>query len=235
MAIMSVSRQLFHLQELDLEIESHEETLRQKTKLLGDKTVLEQAQGKLNAAQKHLDDLKHEQKSLDEEIEDISGKIKHAEDQLYGGKVGSPKELLNLQHEVNSLKQSRDPLETKDLEMMDKITAAEAGVVAGQAEYKKVETAWQTQQQQLAGEIDQLKSKLAGLNADRRSVLSGIDEQSIAVYDKLRKQKGGQAVAKVEQGICRACRISLSSSEMQQARGSNLKQCGNCGRILFLS
>ncbi|MDD5127052.1 MAG: hypothetical protein PHR43_02980 [Dehalococcoidales bacterium] len=233
MAIMSVTRQLFQLQELDNEIESHEETLRQKTKLLGDKTVLEQAQSKLTDAQKHLEDLKHQQKSLEQEIEDITDKIKHAEDQLYGGKVTSPKELMGLQRDVASLKASRDPLETKDLENMDKITNAEAAVVAEQAGFKKVEAAWQAEQQQLAGEIDQLKSKLAELNGQRQNVLSGLDTQSVSVYDKVRKQKG-QAVAKVEQGICRACRISLSSSQLQQVRSGNLHQCGSCGRILYL-
>ncbi len=233
MAIMSVTRQLYQLQELDVEIESHEETLRQKTKLLGDKTILEQAQSKLTAAQKHLDELKHQQKSLEQEIEDITDKIKHAEEQLYGGRIGSPKELMSLQHEVNTLKASRDPLETKDLENMDKITTAEAAVVAEQTELKKVESAWQAEQQQLAGEIDQLKSRLADLNGKRQDVLSGLDAQSVSVYDKLRKQKG-QAVAKVEQGICRACRISLSSSQLQQVRSGNLHQCGSCGRILYL-
>lgn len=230
---MSVARELYHLQELDLEIESSEEILRQKTKQLGDKEALEQAQNKVAAAQKHLGDLKHQQHSLEWEIDDLTTKIKAAEAQLYGGKVNNPKELTNLQHEANSLKTSRDPLETKALETMDAIESAEAAIIAAQNEFKRVETAWQAQQQQLSVEIKQLKDKLADLGSQRQAVLSGLDAQTIATYDKLRKQKG-QAVARVEQGICRACRISLSSSELQQARGGSLIQCGSCGRILYL-
>jgi len=39
----------------------------------------------------------------------------------------------------------------------------------------------------------------------------------------------------VEQGICRACRISLSANILQKARSGQPVQCGSCGRILFIS
>ena len=230
---MSVTRQLYQLQELDLEIESHEETLRQKTSLLNDKSALAQAENQLTTAQKHLEELKHQQRSLEWEIDDLTSKIKSAESQLYGGKITNPKELMSLQHEVNTFKASRDPLETRVLEIMDQVEAAEGSVATAQAEFKKVEATWQAQQQRLSAEIDQLKARLDDLAQRRQTTLSEIDAQTIATYEKLRKQKG-QAVARVEQGICRACRISLSSSQMQQVRGGNLIQCGSCGRILFL-
>ena len=40
--------------------------------------------------------------------------------------------------------------------------------------------------------------------------------------------------ARVEQGICRGCRISLPTTDLQQARSGKLVQCSSCGRILFL-
>ena len=43
------------------------------------------------------------------------------------------------------------------------------------------------------------------------------------------------AVARVEQGICQACRISLSASGLQHARSGQPVQCGTCGRILYIS
>ncbi|MDI6814491.1 MAG: hypothetical protein QMC90_00160 [Dehalococcoidales bacterium] len=42
------------------------------------------------------------------------------------------------------------------------------------------------------------------------------------------KQRG-TAVAKVEQGLCRGCRISLSTAKLQQARSGSLVQCSSCG------
>ena len=59
-------------------------------------------------------------------------------------------------------------------------------------------------------------------------------EQAIEVYQDLKKHKG-TAVAKVEQGICHGCRISLPISELQQTRSGSLVRCSSCGRILFLA
>ena len=80
---------------------------------------------------------------------------------------------------------------------------------------------------------NQLKGELSELQRKRQLLSGEIDPQAVEFYEKLREQKG-QTVAKVEQGICRGCRISLSSSELQRARSGNLVQCSSCGRILFL-
>ena len=230
---MVVPRQLFQLQELDLEIESHEQALRQKTALLGENHLVVQAQEKLASEQKRLEELKHQQHSAEWEIDDVVSKIKTVEDQLYGGKISNPKELSGLQHEVNTFKDNRNHLETRALEIMDQVEAAEARLAAASNELGKVEDEWQAQQQLLSTEIEQLKNRLSDLKNNREQVLAGIDLRAVESYEKLRKLKG-QAVSRVEQGICRGCRISLSSSELQQVRSGNLVQCGSCGRILFL-
>ena len=114
-----------------------------------------------------------------------------------------------------------------------KITSAidRAGKATG--EFEELEAEWQKQQQQLSAEIDQLKSKLSDLNHKRQQVSAEIEPRAVESYENIRKQKR-QAVAKVEQGICRGCRISLPSSELQRVRSGNLVQCGSCRRILFL-
>jgi len=230
---MSVAQQLYQLQEVDLEIESDEKTLDLKTSQLGDNQALVKTQAKLDSEQKQLDEQKHRQRAAEWEIDDLASKTAAIEDQLYGGKINNPKELSGLQHEVNTFKAQRDQLETKALEIMEQVELAEASVVATSSELKQLEEEWHRQQQQLATEIDQLKSKLSNLKQQRQTLADAIDPKAVASYEKLRKQKG-QPVARVEQGICRGCRISLPANELQQARGGNLVQCGSCGRILYL-
>ena len=230
---MSVAKQLYQLQELDLEIESSEQALRQKESQLGENQVLVKALNRLASEQKRLDELNHQQHSAEWEIDDLVSKITTTEKQLYSGKITNPKELANFQHEANILKANRDQLENKALEIMNQVEQAEASVSRLNSEFKKLESEWHSQQQQLATEIEHLKSKLSDLGQKRQLLTSELDPQAVGLYEKLRKQKG-LAAAKVEQGICRGCRISLSSSELQQARSGNLIQCSSCGRILFL-
>ena len=164
----------------------------------------------------------------------VTGKIKTANEQLYGGRVTNSKELSNLQHELNTLKGLNDQLETKELEIMEQVEAAEKSVATVTADYQKLEAEWQQEQQQLAADIVFLQKTLTELIAKRQVVTPQIDSSALSLYERIRPQKK-QAVAKVEQGICRACRISVSASTLQKARSGQPVQCGSCGRILFVS
>ena len=230
---MGVVKQLYQLQEIDLEIESNERQMNQKVGQLGESETVINLQSKLTSEQQRLDDLARQQQSAEWEIDDLNGKIATVEEQLYSGRITNPKELTSLQQESNAFKAKRDQSETKALEIIDQVELAETNVAATSNEIKKLEGEWHNWQQQLSAEIEQLKGKLSELKQKRQLLADEIDPQAVDRYEHIRKQRG-QAVAKVEQGICRGCRISLSSNELQQARGGNLIQCGSCGRILFL-
>jgi len=231
---MAITRQLYQLQELDLEIEQEEQSLSQKIGQLGNRDALDSAQSHLDSEQKCLDELRHQHRDAEAEVDDLLSKVSATEEQLYGGKINNPKELSGLQHEVATMKTKSDQLENKALEIIDRVEAAEASVAAATSDYKKLEDEWQRQQKQLADEIERLKTSLADLKEKRQQLAGQIDSPTIALYEKIRQQKK-QAVAKVEQGICRACRISLSASALQRARSGQPVQCGTCGRILYIS
>ena len=230
---MSVARQLYQLQEIDLEIADEERKLEQAVSQLGKDEVIVAAQEKLKAARGKLEELRHQQRSLEWEIDDLASKIKTVDDQLYGGRINNPKELSNLQHEVELLKAKRAGVETKDLEIMDQVESVEAGVAALSHELEATTTEWQREQGQLGKEKAALEDSLSDLRQKRGAMTAEIDPKVLTLYEQLRKNKKW-AVARVEQGICRGCRISLPTSELQQVRSSALVQCGSCSRILYL-
>jgi len=230
---MGIAKQLYQLQEIDLEIESEEQSLSQKVSQLGERQALDSTQGKIASEQQRLDELRHQQHSAEWEVDDILSKIAAAEQQLYGGKITNPKELSSLQHEVNTMKAKNDHLENKALEIIDRVEATEKSVAAASNGFKKMEDEWHRQQQQLSDGIEKLKSRLADLRQKRQQLSEEIESQAVELYEKIRQQKK-PPVARVEQGICHVCRISLSASELQRARSGNPIQCGSCGRILLL-
>jgi len=231
---MSVIKQLYQLQEVDLEIESSEQALAQLARQLGESQAVVRAQTKLKSEQQQLEELGRQQHSVEWEIEDLVGKLTTAEEKLYSGRIKDPKELTNLQHEVDGLRARRNHLEDKALEMMEQVELSAASVAALSEELETLETEWRRQQQQLSTDIEQLEVTLSDLKHKRQLVSAGIDPQTVELYQELKKQKR-QAVAKVEQGICRGCRISLPTTELQRARSDSLVQCSSCGRILFLA
>ena len=231
---MSIAKQLYQLQEVELEIESNEQALAQLASQLGESQAVVRAQAKLKLKQQHLEELGRQQHSAEWEIEDLVNKLTPAEEKLYSGRIKDPKELTNLQHEVDGLRVRRNQLEDQALEVMDQVELSTASVATLSNELKTLEADWHSQQQQLSTDMEQLKTTLADLKHKRQLLSANIDPQTIEFYQGLRKQKG-LAVAKVEQGVCQGCRISLPTTELQRARSDSLVQCSSCGRILFLS
>ncbi len=231
---MAVTKQLFELQELDNDIDNTRQTLELKNSQLGDRSALENAHSLLTAEQKNLEELKHRRREAEGDVADVASKISEAEKQLYSGKVSNPKELTNLQHETAMLQKQKDQMETTTLEIIDRMEEAESKVAALTADYQKLEATWNNEQQQMAKDIALLNNILAGLQESRKALAGRIEPAAISLYERLRAQKK-QAVAKVEQGICKACRLSLSAAALQRARSGQPVQCGTCGRILFIA
>jgi predicted nucleic acid-binding Zn-ribbon protein len=231
---MTVTRQLFQLQEIDMDIEKAEQNLAIKTEQLGKREALGEALKCLNVEKQHLEEINRRHHDAEWAVDDLLGKIASTEKQLYSGKITNPKELSSLQHEVNTMRGMGDQLENKALEIIDEVETTEQKVASLTDAYQKLDDKLRSQQQQLTDEIEQLKKNLANLRQKRQEMTAMIEPSAVNLYERIRQQKK-QAVAKVEQGICHACRISLSASILQKARSGQPVQCGTCGRILFLS
>ncbi|UCH43062.1 MAG: hypothetical protein JSW16_00555 [Dehalococcoidales bacterium] len=231
---MNVPRQLYQLQEIDQELESNEKALREITSQLGDSEAVIRTREQMAREQLELEELGKQQRSVEWEIDDLSGKLTTAEKNLYSGRIRNPKELSNLQQETAALKTRRNRLEEKALEIMDQVETADKNVSRISSDLKALETEWQHQQQQLAANLAEIKGTLSRLKERRQLLADEVDPAVIEIYQQIKKQRG-TAVARVEQGICRGCRISLPVTEVQQTRSGNLVRCSSCGRILFLA
>ncbi len=231
---MSVTSQLYQLQELDLELISSQQTAERITGQLGESKTVIEARNKLDSERKLLDELTARQHSVEWETDDLNSKLAKVEEDLYSGRIRNPKELTDLKHESDLLKTQRAQLEEKILELMEQVEGATGDVTASDAELNRLEADWQSQQGQLSTDLEQLKTVIATLQEKRRLLTARIDTAAVETYQALTKQRG-TAVARVEGGLCNGCRISLPVSEMQQVRTGKLVRCGSCGRILFLA
>ncbi|MFC2019714.1 zinc ribbon domain-containing protein [Chloroflexota bacterium] len=231
---MSIAGQLYELQEIESSHDSTEQTIHRIASHLGESEAVVRARQELEEEQRRLEELRHQQQAKEWEVDDVSTKVKGEEEKLLSGRISNPKELANLQHEVEALKAKRGHLEDEELEIMDQAERAEADIADRSGRLKALEVEWQGQQQQLATEMEMLKKLLSSLSDKREQLLAHIDPRVVKSYRALRQHKG-IAVAKVEQGICRGCGVSLPASDLQRARSDDLAQCSSCRRILFLA
>ena len=231
---MAVTRQLYELQEIDTDIEHTRQTLGLKKHQLGSRETIDKAGAVLAAEQKNLEEIKKQRRDAETEVTDINNKINDTNKQLYSNRTSNSKELSNLQQEVKALTNQKDQIETKTLDVIDKMEAAEKRTAVLLADYQKMDADWQKEQALLTKDITLLSQTLATLEETRKEAAGKIDPQSLSLYERIRRMKK-TGVAKVERGICQACRLSLSASALQHARSGKAVQCGTCGRILFIS
>ena len=233
---MNKAKQLYELQEVDLDIEHKTQSLTQVKSQLGKDDDLVAARDAFDTEKKRLADLEHQQKTSEWELNDLGSKISVVEKKLYGGSVKNPRELIPFQQDLEILKAQRSDQEDKLLALMMDVDSLQQDVVLKKSDFEKIEREWHENQQKLANQQAELEAELAELKQKRDTLASQIDSASLNLYEEMRRAKQGHAVAKVVQGRCQGCRISLSVSDQQKARmGQELAQCSNCGRILYLS
>jgi hypothetical protein len=233
---MNTAKQLYELQEVDLDIERKTESLAQVKSQLGKDDDLAAARSAFDTAKKHLADLEHQQKSEEWDVNDLGAKIAVVEKKLLSGSMKNPKELMAFQQDLELLKAQCSEREDKLLALMLDVDTAKEGVSQKSAAFTAAERDWQENQRKLSQQKLELEEESAALVEKRKLLAEQIDSASLSLYEEVRRVKQGQAVAKVMQGRCQGCRISLPVSDQQKARmGHELAKCSNCGRILYLS
>ncbi|MBI4304341.1 MAG: hypothetical protein HY665_08420 [Chloroflexi bacterium] len=233
---MNTAKLLYDLQEIDLELERKNEALTRVKGQIGRDEILVQTRATLDVMRKELTGLEHQQRSIEAEIGELASKIAQLEKKLYGGSVTSPKELVSLQQDVDMLKGQRKAQDDKLLGLMLQVEASQQELKQKSAELAKLEQQWRQEQKQLQQEQSALEAEIATVQSQRDSAFQLVDPASARLYEDLRRMKQGRAAAKVVQGRCQGCRVSLSIADLQRARSSQgLAKCSNCGRILYLS
>jgi predicted nucleic acid-binding Zn-ribbon protein len=230
---MSLAKRVFDLQQVELSIQGYTKQLEEMDLRIRHNDQFEQAGAGLKMAEGERAGIEKLYKELDAEAEALRAQMKQITDKLYGGKIKNPKELVGYEQEATLIKASLDKKDDVLLDMMEKLESGRAGIRKMQEAYKIAQSAWESEKIELQTQVDVVKKELSELVRKRGEMLASIDKDTLAAYEGVKARKG-QAVVKVEQGRCLGCRVTLSVSELQHARGNAIITCGNCGRILYL-
>jgi predicted nucleic acid-binding Zn-ribbon protein len=168
-------------------------------------------------------------------LETIETKSKQVNAKLYGGKVTSPRELEDMQRELEMLKRQKGDAEEAVLVAME--TASEAASKSEQAEaaltsladrYRVVRAKYKDQQAVLTTEI-------AGWETQRTAAAALVAATLLTRYEGIRTKKGSAGAAPIlPDGNCAACHTKLSTGQIEEASAArSAVLCEHCGRILI--
>ena len=188
-------------------------------------TVLEAREG----------DLKREQAKADADVEQVRSRIGRDRTRLDAGQVSSPRELENLQSEIESLLRRQSDLEDVELDVMERLDTAQARLKEAGAERVSVTADMQA----VTGRRDAAVAEIAGLAAqaaERRTAVAAEEPAELLdLYERLRTQHGGVGAAALRRGQCQGCHLTLNAGDLSVIRAAapdDVVRCEECRRIL---
>jgi hypothetical protein len=231
---MSQISNLYRLQQIDSQLDTANTRLLGIDKVLLDNSSIQTAQLFVTQTEEHHKSLLKKMRDAENSSYDTRIKIEFAEASLYGGKIQNPKELLELQNEIASLKRLLTTLEDKQLEIMMEVEESEEKLMWANEGLIEAQKLHIERNAELDGEKSKLLKQIERLESERKAALPTILPPDLGLYEQLRKSRNGVAVVKIASRACTACGTTLTAALIQATQSpGQLVKCPTCGRILY--
>ncbi|MEO5652473.1 MAG: C4-type zinc ribbon domain-containing protein [Marmoricola sp.] len=202
------------------------------SELAGRRTAVENAVRDLRIA---VDDLGREQRRADADVEQVKTRRERDQGMIDAGQVSDPKALQRMLGELESLHRRIGDLEDVELDVMEQLETAQASLVERTAELATLETEEAELQAALEHKSAELSEEVRTVTAERAPIVAGMPADLIALYEKLRAQKGGVGAAALRRRECGGCRLTLNASDLgliAKSPTDEVIRCEECNRIL---
>ncbi len=231
---MSRPQSLYRLQQVDSQLDQIHLRLHKIENMLAERTTLQQAEKRAEAAHGALETTQKALRQAETKVRDQRIKIEQTEAVLYGGLVRNPKELQDLQNEIGALKRYLATLEDSQLEVMLAVEEAQEAYQADQNFLNQTRERYESRDAELMRERALISQNAQTLENQRLAILEAALPEDLQIYDRLRKQRGGMAVALVKERACSACGSTLTAALNQAAHSpTQINTCESCGRVLY--
>ena len=233
----AVQRRLLDLAEVDAEltrIEHRRRTLPETAEITEGEQTLRVKKDALVAVETTLGDLNRDAKRQEDEIDSVRTREDRDRKLLKDRNVAS-KQLIDLEHELETLARRQSALEDDLLELMERREAVELDVARSGAELDEAEKHLAELRERRDATLAELDGTEARRAADRAKLAGEFPADLLALYDRVREQKGtGAALLRARR--CGACRLELDRtaiSHIRTAAADEVVRCDECGAILI--
>ncbi|NWJ45573.1 MAG: hypothetical protein HXX08_06820 [Chloroflexi bacterium] len=233
---MSRVTPLFELQQVDSNIDRHNINIANIETTLLDKTTLEAARQAVSDVETLLRNTRTKLKDLEFETQTVEKHASDLEKKLYEGLIKGVKEMKAAQSEIDTFRKRRAELEDSSVEAMLEVEEVEKSLEVVRQKLATVENEREKSLIPLTQELTKLKKELGELQLAREKQVRKITPSDLPLYEKLRSQKQGVAVAELLMGkICGKCRVDIPLSKQRDLKSPIvIITCPSCGRILYL-
>ncbi len=151
------------------------------------------------------------------------------------GLVTNPKDLERMQQELVSLARRISDLEDTELEVMEKLETVQGEHAELSAALQQIETRRAELVTSRDGSLAAIDDEVERVSRERATTASGVPDDLLALYEKIRAQKGGVGAAALRARRCTGCNMDLNASDLgviAKAPTDDVLRCEECNRIL---
>jgi predicted nucleic acid-binding Zn-ribbon protein len=180
-------------------------------------------------------DLGREQSKVDTDVEQVRSRMTRDQQRLEGGQVGSPKELENLQSEIESLHRRQTELEDAELEVMEQRETVQARLAQLKNELATIDSGLVEAEGRRDAAFAEIAAESEKTVAQRAETVSSLPDDLLALYAKLRESSAGVGAAALRRGRCEGCHLQLNTTDLNRVRDADpdeVLRCEECRRIL---
>jgi len=196
----------------------------------------ERARDQHIASEMILSDLTREAIKAEGDVGVVRQRVAKDQEMLNSGEINDPKQLSNLQHELESLGKRQLDLEDVELEVMERVEGAKAAVEVLAQQKKDFSAQLEVVSAELDYELAALEVDLINVRTERESLAAAMPAEFLALYEKIRKGHQGMGAAKLHRGQCEGCRLTIPPQEINSIKAASpdeVIQCEECRCILI--
>jgi predicted nucleic acid-binding Zn-ribbon protein len=194
-------------------------------KLHGGERKLESDKAALAANQR-------DRKKMDGDIQINEQKISKLRDQMLSAK--NNEQYRAFQHEIEFCQNEISKCEDRILELMAESEPLDKNVKSAELSLKQEKQAVETEKNVARECTAKDQDALKVLEGERQTLVAAVTKSVLTNYERIRKSRGGVALAEAVDGRCSMCHISLRPQFSQELkRGDKIMTCESCNRMLY--
>ena len=214
------------IRDLSAEAETHPARLRQI------EAERNQAKAALDQSRGRLADIERARRQQQDLLQMEKDKVRKWESRL--NELKTPREYAALARELDIAKKTNTTAEEEIRRLAGEHDLAKKETAAAEQMLGEKEGVVEREGEQIKAVLDSLQARMAELQSERERLVEKCDKALMNRYERVRKQRGGIAVAPIVAGTCKGCQRNIPPQMANQLLTSDeILTCPNCHRFIY--
>ena len=224
---------LVKLQEVEIETASVQARLAGFPRLLTDLDArLKASESAVTLEAGRLSEIQQAYRVQEADAKEIQTRILKSEEKLRSVKTN--KEYQSSLKEIDDLKRSLSAVEDRMIAHLDEMDQVEASVATKENEVKLLSREIEEEKEKIRQSAFSTQEQLDRLNAERAKIIAVIDPDLLKIYETVKQNSGGVAIAVVKNAVCLGCHVNLPPQMFHDLlHFDKLLVCPHCERLIY--